>query len=109
MYEVVTHPQLSKLTCLKYFFSLLKTHYFLLFSGCLRITFLSLCPKLKLVLNLNWPLLFRQVLPLLPLKKSSPKRLTGQNSVVFLIRVSTVGGFAALLSRIFLAPGKSYM
>ena len=107
MYEVVTQPQLCKFNLSKYLFSLLKTHYFLLFSGFLRIIFLSLCPKPKLVLNLNWPLLFRQVLALLPLKKSSPEMLTGQNSVMFLICVSTVGGFAAF--EFFIAPGKSYM
>ena len=103
MCEVVTQPQLCKFNLSKYFFSLLKTHYFLLFSGCLRIIFLSLCPKLKLVLNLNWPLLFRQVLALLLLKKSSPKMLTGQNSVIFLICVSTVGDFAALEFSLHLA------
>ena len=104
MCEVVTQPQLYKFNLSKYFFSLLKTHYFLLFLGCLRIIFLSLCPKLKLVLNLNWPLLFRQVLAFLSLKKSSPKNmLTGQNSVIFLIRVSTVGDFAALKFSLHLA------
>ena len=103
MYEVVIQPQLCKFNLSKYFFSLLKTHYLLLFLGCLRIIFLSLCPKLKLVLNLNWPLLFRQVLALLSLKKSSPKMLTGQNSVIFLTRVSAVGGFGALEFSLHLA------
>lgn len=39
---------------------------------------------------------FQASISLLPLKKSSFKMLTGQSSVVFLIRVSAVGGFGAL-------------
>lgn len=50
---------------------------------------------------------FQASIALLPLKKSSPEMLTGQNSVMFLICVSTVGGFAAF--EFFIAPGKSYM